>query len=238
MPHRGIQIDGPLLQLRVPPAAFEHAGFRKWVTAPSFPEKANVSFVDGEVFVDMSPESLEAHNKVKTALTSDLVQLMRRGDPGEVYGDRMLLTHRGARFTTEPDVCFASWATLDSGRLSLRSRKRRHDEYIELVGAPDVVVEIVSDSSERKDLKRLRTAYERAGIPEYWIIDAREDRIRFQILRLGRRGYRESAPVGRPQPSKIFGRIFRLLRRRNHGGRWTYLLKSAPIRRGRSGGRP
>ena len=34
----------------------------------------------------------------------------------------------------------------------------------------------------QKDTKRLREAYHRAGVPEYWLVDARGQEIVFQIL--------------------------------------------------------
>src|SRR5579875_616975 len=40
-----------------------------------------------------------------------------------------------------------------------------------IVGAPDLVVEVVSPGSETHDRYRKLTAYARARIPEYWIVD-------------------------------------------------------------------
>jgi Uma2 family endonuclease len=96
------------------------------------------------------------------------------------------------------------------------------------VGAPDLVVEVVSASSVKKDLQTLRAAYARAGIPEYWIIDARADAIRFLILHLDGGEYREAAPVTEPQPSRVFARRFRLTRARNEVGRYAYDLAVIP----------
>ena len=39
------------------------------------------------------------------------------------------------------------------------------------IGAPDLVVEILSPSNSRKDLKDKYEIYEEAGVPEYWIVD-------------------------------------------------------------------
>ena len=46
-------------------------------------------------------------------------------------------------------------------------------DYIEIEGPPDLIVEIVSDSSVCKDTKRLPAAYFAAGVPEFWLVDAR-----------------------------------------------------------------
>ena len=50
-------------------------------------------------------------------------------------------------------------------------------------------MEIVSPSSVSKDKKHLRECYYRAGIPEYWLIDARGEDVEFDILRRGEEKY-------------------------------------------------
>jgi Uma2 family endonuclease len=221
-----IQVDVEGARVRIPPTAAKLAGFRAWVTSRDFPDQGvRATFVDGEVVLDMSPESIESHNKVKLAVTADVLAYVRKLDLGEVYVDGALLTNIRAGVSTEPDLCFASWETLKTARLRLKPRAGRTDEFIELVGTPDLVVEIVSDSSEDKDLRRLRSAYARAAIPEYWLIDARGDRLTFAILRLVRGKY-QPAPPGRPQRSRALGATFRLYRDRNRAGRWSYHLST------------
>jgi Uma2 family endonuclease len=41
-------------------------------------------------------------------------------------------------------------------------------------GAPDLIVEILSPGTSHKDLKIKFDRYERAGVPEYWIVDPAE----------------------------------------------------------------
>ena len=77
------------------------------------------------------------------------------------------------------------------------------------------MVEIVSDSSVRKDLVALRERYARAGIPEYWIIDARAETIHFEILALEDGAYVARVPSGAPQSSPLLGRAFALTRTKN-----------------------
>jgi Uma2 family endonuclease len=214
---------------RWPPAlprkATSHAGFRRWITSKAFPEQVSPTFVDGEIWLSMSPESLETHNKVKTEFTAALARHVRERDLGEVYADRALVTNVEARLSTEPDFLFVSWARFETGRVTLTRRRQRREEFIEIVGAPDLVLEVVSDSSIRKDLVRLRSAYERAGVPEYWLVDARNDEISFQILILDGDAYRSSAPPDHPQASRVLGARFELRRARNRLGRYAYALE-------------
>ena len=209
---------------RLPRTAASHAGFRRWITSRRFPAQVRPTFVDGEIWLSMSPESLETHNKVKTEFTSVLAHHVREHDLGEVYSDRSLLSHVGARVSTEPDFLFIAWATSEAGRVRLGRRKHRAEEFIEIIGTPDLVLEIVSDSSARKDSVRLRKAYERARIPEYWLVDARGDRISFQILTLEGDHYVPSAVADRPQASRVLGARFTLHRGRNRLGRFAYTL--------------
>ncbi len=59
------------------------------------------------------------------------------------------------------------------------------DDYIEIEGPPDLIVEIVSKSSEKKDTLRLPAAYFAAGVPEFWLVDARHKPLYFQIHHRG-----------------------------------------------------
>jgi len=211
-------------RVRVPKSAATHQGFRRWVTALRFPEHVHPTFVDGEMWFTMSPESLETHSKVKGEFTAALLRHIRERDLGEGYPDGAFLTNVAARLSTEPDFQFVSWEATERGRVTLTRRRQRLEEFIEMVGTPDLVLEVVSDSSTRKDLVRLKAAYERAGIPEYWLVDARPDRIAFQILTLQDGGYVSTTPPDQPQTSPVLGARFELRRARNRVGRFTYTL--------------
>ena len=92
------------------------------------------------------------------------------------------------------------------------------------MGTPDLVVEVVSTSSERKDLVRLRDAYARAGVDEYWIIDARGPQLHFEILKLVTDGYAPASPDSVSQVSEVLGRSFLFERQLNRLGRYRYRL--------------
>jgi hypothetical protein len=62
------------------------------------------------------------------------------------------------------------------------------------------------------------------GIREYWLVDARGPWIDFRILVHGRDGYEPAARQGAWQASPVFGRRFKLQRRRNADGFWSYSL--------------
>ena len=216
-------------RVSVPAAALDHAGYRAWVTSQDYPDGVHTTYVRGEVLVAMTPESLEAHNKVKAALTAAFVSFVREHDLGEVYPDGALVTHEEAGVSAEPDLSFVSWASFDEGRVRLRQRAQDPADYIEIVGSPDLVVEIVSDSSVTKDTKLLRDAYARAGVREYWLIDARGADIRFEILTHAGDAFRSPGDPFAPQESRVLGGRWTLTRARNRAGRFTYALDRARI---------
>src|SRR5262249_40046912 len=133
-----------------------------------------------------------------------------------------------AKVSNIPDAVLVTWQTLETGRVRLVPRKRRPERFVELAGTPDWVLEIVSDSSVPKDTDWLRDAYHRAGIAEYWLIDARGEEIDFRIL-LHRPGeYAADTSRGGWQRSSIFKRHFRLVRKRGRMNLWQYALEMKP----------
>lgn len=222
MPATGsLSIDGDRAQL--PVTIFNHAGFRAWARSGEVPEGLRIAFIDGDVLIEMSPEAIETHNKAKRKITEVLGRIVDDDDLGEAYADGVLLTNEAARLSTEPDFAFVSWASFDSGRVRLVEKTHRNDDFIEIEGTPDLVVEVVSDSSVRKDTRLLHAAYLRAGVPEYWLVDARAG-LSFVILELRDGAYQAAAADGEPQHSRVLGRTFVLTRERNRAGRWRYAL--------------
>lgn len=216
------------LSLHIPATAHTLAGFRAWVLSDDFPEHIRVAFIDQEIHLDMSQEELETHNKVKMEVSRVLLNLNREEKRGQFYGDGVLVTNEGAVVSNNPDGIFVLTRSLRSGRVRFVPRTGKAGQYIEIEGIPDWVMEVVSDSSVGKDTQRLRAAYQRAGIREYWLIDARGEDIVFQILYWRKNGY-VAAPVQDGwQRSPVFGRRFRLERQRDPLGLWEYTLHVRP----------
>jgi Uma2 family endonuclease len=226
VPHenRGILIEDRVM---VPRSALDHSGYRAWVKSDEYPERLRTTFVAGEVLVEMTPESLEKHSQVKLTMTTALATFVAARDLGRVYPDRSLVTNEEAGLSCEPDLMFIAWDTLEQGRIRFVKRATG-DDYIELVGSPDLVVEIVSDSSVRKDTSLLLNAYFAAGVREYWLVDARGDEIRFDILRRGPEGFLpRSAKLTVPQTSDVLVGAWSLTRARGRLGLFTYTLTAA-----------
>lgn len=221
-----VTTDDRTLLIEVPPTAYTLEGFREWAYSGNFPDRGKITFVEGRLLIDMSPERIESHLKVKGEIEYVITGLVKTGDLGEFYPDGALLVHEQAEISNEPDAMMALWETLESGRLA-PPIDRHDDKHIELVGTPDWICEIVSDSSVEKDTVTLQKKYHDAQIPEYWLIDARSDgdKVDFHLLVWKPNEYAPAAKQEGWQFSPVFGKWFKLTRSAGRLGRARYDLQ-------------
>ena len=96
---------------------------------------------------------------------------------------------------------------------------------LSLKARPDLVVEIVSASSVGKDTVRLPALYWAAGVQEFWLADARKERLIFQIHRRGASGFDPVLPDAAGfQHSAVLECDYRLERYRDVDGHWNFNL--------------
>lgn len=195
--------------VHIPDWVNDQPSFRRWAGSDDFPEAGRICFLDGEVWVDMSKEQF-SHNQLKGEFNRVLGSLARRECPGRYFPDGMLLTHVEANLTARPDGMYVSVVTLRSG--GARLIEGAEEGFVELEGTPDVVLEVISPGSFQKDTVLLRDLYWQADIPEYWLVDPRGDRLEFQILRRGERGYGAVRKSAGWLKSTVLGQSFRLSR--------------------------
>jgi Uma2 family endonuclease len=187
----------------------DHESFRRWARSPECPEHLRVAFYDGGIWVDPDMERFYAHNQVKLAVALTLGTLVRTERLGRFADEGMLWSNLELGFSTVPDGYFVSFDALRAGRV--RRIPGAQGDYIELEGTPELVVEVVSDSSVQKDLIDMPPRYYAAGVLEYWTIDVRGDEPVFRIWKRGPKGFvlpRKAA--GQWRRSEVFGRSFRL----------------------------
>lgn len=196
-------------------------GFRSWVA--TLDERApRVSFYRGEVHIEVSPQNHETHGPVGSEINRVLANLARELAIGMYFMPPSWLTEEAAQLSTEPDGFLVRFESAESGRVRINPERKT-----ELLGAPDMVLEVVSVSTVRKDLVRLREGYARAAVREYWIVDARGERPELRVLVLGAEGeYEERAPDAAGWiASPTWGRSFRLERFVNQAGWVEYRLE-------------
>jgi len=138
--------------------------------------------IDGVIC--MSPSPTAVHQKVATRIAAQIVAYLEKHPVGEVFVEvdvNLGSGPRGGDLVYRPDVVFVR------AERAAAMRER-------IVGPPDLVVEVVSNTSRRYDHETKKNDYERCGVGEYWLIDPEQDTMVFYRLQGGR--YVEVTPQG------------------------------------------
>jgi Uma2 family endonuclease len=206
----------------IPGSVKDHASFRRWVRSANFPDSGQFGWLGDKLWMDLSMER-NSHNQIKTQVTIVVGGLVSQRNLDTYWSDRMLLTNIAVGLSTEPDGMFATWDAKREGRVRLVGGSR--SDGSEVVGSPDMVLEVVSRTSVRKDRKELVELYWSAGISEYWLIDPRGPELRFDILRHTTAGYRTVRGRDGWRRSVVFGATFRLTQTADPIGDPAYALE-------------
>jgi Uma2 family endonuclease len=119
--------------------------------------------IDGLHYVSPSPTRTHQVTLLKLALR--LAPFAQEHQLGEIYPapfDVLLSPHD----IVQPDLQFVSTARL--GIVTEANVK----------GAPDLAIEILSDSTRRRDENLKRDRYEQLGVQEYWLLDGSRKTVR------------------------------------------------------------
>ncbi len=122
----------------------------------------------------MAPGPGSAHQDHSREIAFRLHRFAQEGDLGKVYYaplDVILDEHN----CFQPDILFVAKPNLSIVRKA------------GVFGAPDLVIEILSPSSAENDRYHKRDVYERAGVREYWLVDAENRTI--EVLANGPKGF-------------------------------------------------
>jgi len=210
-------------EVRIPEWVVDLESFRRWYNSNDFPDRGRIDYIQGTVWVDMDMEQVFSHVQCKTAFTSVLFGLAEAGDLGLYLNDGLRLSNEGADLSAEPDGTFVSNESMEEANIQLI--EGTEDGYTEIEGVPDMVLEIVSASSVKKDTKRLHKVYWEAGIKEYWLVDVRGERLSFDIFRHAAKGYVATRKRDGWLKSQVFGQSFRLTRAVDRFGHARYGLE-------------
>ena len=214
-------------RLRIPMDVDGLDAFRSWALSDSFPDSGRIDFIDGNIEVDMSPEDLCSHGTLTTEICHRIASRVKELELGHVFVDSTRVTHPRAQLSVEPDVVVVSHQAIESGKIRLVPKQGVDaDRFVEIEGAPNLIVEVVSDRSQKKDRERLFDAYFRAGVLEYWIVDGRGDEVIFQIYELRGERYAEANMDDEGLiPSQVLSCGYLVNRHRGPGGFWSYDLQ-------------
>lgn len=129
-----------------------------WHDVLTMPEDGNrYEAIGGELYVTPPPKN--RHQWILTNLLIALVDLLMKPGHGRVFTAPIGVEFPGSDEGVQPDILFVS-----KQRLAIVT-----EDWIR--GAPDLVIEILSPSTARRDRTVKRELYRRHGVAEYWIVD-------------------------------------------------------------------
>jgi Uma2 family endonuclease len=126
-------------------------GFLAW-----YPDEIRAEWVNGSVI--LFPARSIVHSELVGWLICVIGGFVERRELGVIRA-RMLVRLPRVRSYRLPDLCYT------------HTRNLHIIEYDCVVGAPDLIVEIISPDSQSRDRREKFEEYEKAGVREYWIID-------------------------------------------------------------------
>lgn len=118
-----------------------------------------VELIKGKIY-KMSPAPVSKHQKISAAISSEIFQFLKK-KPCSVYFapfDVYLPIEKtsGKPTVVQPDIC----VICDVSKIDNKG----------CIGAPDMIVEILSPSTTHKDVNEKFEVYEASGVTEYWIV--------------------------------------------------------------------
>jgi Uma2 family endonuclease len=158
---------------------YSYANYLTWL----FDER--IELIKGQIF-KMSPAPSRFHQKISAKILSELFVFLKNkpceayAAPFDVRFPKESKADKDIYTVLQPDIC----VICDHGKLDDRG----------CIGAPDIVVEILSPGNNKKELLNKYKVYEEFGVREYWIISPSEKTFLKYTL----------DESGKYQPSKLF----------------------------------
>jgi Uma2 family endonuclease len=155
------------LQIQIPAWVKDNASFLRWAEANVENQRGKIGYFQGLVWIDQTMETF-FHNQIKMAIAFAVMEWNAQQGLGRYYGDGMLFSRPDIELSSEPDGLFVS----QQAKANRRAWLEKGRDSLVLLGTPDMVLEVVSKSSRKKDTKILPDLYHQAGVAEYWRVDS------------------------------------------------------------------
>ena len=142
--------------------------------------KERVELIKGWLY-KMSPAPSRKHQEINTTIIYSFVDYFKKNEkPCQVYTapfDVRLVKNKGQKdkeidTIVQPDIC----VVCDETKLDARGCS----------GSPDLVVEILSPSTGKKDYNEKYFLYEKNGVREYWIVNPDAESVEVFLLKEGK----------------------------------------------------
>ncbi len=133
-----------------------------WEDVLRMPDDGNrYEFIGGRLYVTAAP--VTRHQRICKRLQQALMGILEHAGHGELFFAPYLVEFPGTADRVQPDILFVSkerWGIITKNQV---------------LGAPDLVVEILSPSTAHRDRGIKLDLYARRGVREYWIVDPVDD---------------------------------------------------------------
>jgi len=180
VPYPILSDDEPVRQFNELDASltYSYSNYLNWL----FPER--VELIAGKIF-KMSPAPSRVHQEVSINLLKHLINFLD-DKPCKVYAapfdvrfPKESKADKDVFTVLQPDICVIR----DKSKLDARG----------CIGAPDLVVEILSPGNTKMELLHKYRVYEEFGVKEYWVVSQSDQNMLIYTLK-----------EGKFYPSKIF----------------------------------
>jgi Uma2 family endonuclease len=144
-------------------------GYEHYVCFPNDGRRHEV--IDGDHYVNPAPNT--NHQRFSGRIYFQLFDQIEESDRGEV-------------FAAPTDVQLTDHDIVQPDLIIVMRERRLIITPIKIKGTPDLIVEILSPSTEQNDCVLKKELYERVGVPEYWIASPDEHSVDQFVLREGK----------------------------------------------------
>jgi len=111
--------------------------------------------IDGEEYILHSP--FTRHQEISINIINELLYYVRKNNLGKVYYSPLDVIFKDGINEVQPDLIFIKNENLSIVQDFIR-------------GVPDMLCEIISKSTSKKDLVTKKALYEKYGVSEYWVV--------------------------------------------------------------------
>ena len=144
-------------------------GYAEYVCYPNDGKRHEI--IDGDHYMNPAPSTY--HQSVSARLFYQLFDAVENQGLGRV-------------FSAPTDVQLTDFDIVQPDIVVILKESERKITPAKIKGVPNLVVEILSPSTESNDLVLKKELYQRAGVSEYWVVDTEDQSLQQFALDSGR----------------------------------------------------
>ncbi len=137
----------------------------------NIPDDKRYELIGGELIM-MTPSPIPYHQWISKNIEYEIERFVREKKLGKV-------------FDAPCDICLDEENVVQPDILFISQERTHIIGKNNIQGAPDLVIEILSESTAYTDLMKKKRLYAKSGVKEYWIVDPDGKTIEIYCLREG-----------------------------------------------------